>query len=255
MCARSTPLTDAEFSSALPLGDMSCRVALNLAYVWGQRISDVIQLGTDDFTWEWFGAKRFTTTVRRGKVIRHIGPYSLSISDGQLARQVATFVGHRRQQGHQFLFTDTNTQPQRDHMGRQIRDLLKLVNPELEQRSIRRGGLTRMARQGVPIAVIRTMFSKHASEPMLMRYLENGRAVYDNAATAAVVTGWAQELDIAFSKGHILARCRVLSTRHLAGMWPLEKTGHASGEELKLPIHVHDPPVRAVDVIERSQIL
>ena len=42
----------------------------------------------------------------------------------------------------------------------------------------------------------------------------------------------------------------------ITSLWPLEKSRHATAAEIEsLPIHVHQDPVSAVDIIERSRSL
>jgi hypothetical protein len=53
---------------------------------------------------------------------------------------------------------------------------LKALSPDIELCSIRRGGLCNLAKT-LTLTEIRESFSKHASEAMLMRYLENGRVL------------------------------------------------------------------------------
>jgi hypothetical protein len=187
------PMTTDDLFLFMRIADMPSRVAVVLAFLWGQRISDILQLKKEDFSWELFGQQKsfLTCTLRRGKVIPLIGPYSLFMPDSQLSREVFRFVTAAKDG---FLFTGNNTLNEREEAGRRIRDLLKLVDPNLEQRSIRRGGLEKMARAGVPLTQIRMLFSKHVSDHMLMRYLANGRALFDAAATSAIVTGWAEQL-------------------------------------------------------------
>ena len=48
-----------------------------------------------------------------------------------------------------------------------------------------------MARAGWPMETIRAHFSKHVSEPMLVKYLSNGRASLFAANIATAVTWWA----------------------------------------------------------------
>ena len=57
----------------------------------------------------------------------------------------------------------------------------------MDVRALRRGGLQAMAIAGTPLSVI-IQFSKHATEKMLMRYLQHGIvALHHGQTTASVV--------------------------------------------------------------------
>ena len=74
---------------------------------------------------------------------------------------------------HQFLFSDGNTQREREALTHQAATILEDIDPSLEVRSVRRGGLQRMASSGMLYPDI-LRFSKHTSEASLNRYLNNG---------------------------------------------------------------------------------
>lgn len=50
---------------------------------------------------------------------------------------------------------------------------LKITNPEWGLKALRRGSLSTMARNGVPLSTLR-LFSGHTSEAALLRYLRYG---------------------------------------------------------------------------------
>ena len=167
-------------------------VAVVVCYVLGQRISDILQLAPTDLRWQQMGTTRvLAITIYRGKVISSIGPYSLFLPEGFIAQALWNLAVARHAQGQRFIWTSANTQIERERAGNLVRNLLHSVNPDLEQRSIRRGGLEHMANAGWDTEIIRALFSKHSSEHMLMRYLANGRVCMAAAKVASAVTWWA----------------------------------------------------------------
>jgi hypothetical protein len=76
--------------------------------------------------------------------------------------------------GRLFLFSATNSDEERQKVLNVIRDMLTSINDRLELRSIRRGGLQRMANLKVSIPQM-LHFSRHSDAQMLMRYLSWGQ--------------------------------------------------------------------------------
>ena len=162
------------------------------SFLFGQRVSDIAQLAVVDLEIQYFPLQRTSTvcvTVRRGKVIPHIGPYSLHCS-GPLAERLWRWRMIRMQEHREFLFSDGNTPDQRQRLGTHVRNELKAWDPELEQRSIRRGGLQLMASSGMPLETIRSNFSKHTTAPMLMTYLQHGAVLWDQATVQITSLQW-----------------------------------------------------------------
>jgi hypothetical protein len=169
------------------LGTTPCPIALAilLAYVHGQRISDVLQLEVDDVV----QGQIFTTLYRRrGKVVKTTDAFTTHLSNASLlaaALQQHQFI--QRTRGHQFLFSTSNSPEERATLASQTRRRLKLIEKDLELRSVRRGGLMQMAVLGVPLEDIREIFSKHSSTKTLLGYLDAGSVVRKNATTSALV--------------------------------------------------------------------
>ena len=155
--------------------------AIILAFVLGQRISDVLQLSSEDLT---INGKNLVFTFRRGKVIPKIGPYSLALEkESMVARQIWEMA--KRRKG--FLFTKLNTADERLELQTVVRRTLMEVDVRLEARSIRRGGLQVMAERGEAMEDILRV-SKHATENMLMRYLDWGACAAAHIGTVAALT-------------------------------------------------------------------
>ena len=135
------------------------RALLALTWLTGQRLPDMCQLRKRDLS----VVNKFNiVTLRHGKVIKSIGPYSLPLPHGP---STAALVAHASSLPDDFsaLFTETEKQQMYRH----------LHNLGLEVRSVRRGSLEHMSIQGTPMETI-LMFSKHQSTASLHRYLRAG---------------------------------------------------------------------------------
>ena len=122
-----------------------------VSYILGQRVSDMAQLAILDLTLE-LQNSTICITVRRGKVIQYIRPYVLHLSTTcPVAQALWKLRNDRLTHGAEFLFSTSNTLKERLKIGDRIRNTLKLTHPDLELRSVRRGGLERMAANGVPL--------------------------------------------------------------------------------------------------------
>ena len=161
-----------------------------LAFKLGQRLSDMIQLGThcvkinnSHKDGENAVTPRLQIDVKIGKVIGKIGPYTLFL---ELEDPIARALLHLKQRaltaGRNYLLTYTNSQEEREHAAKKTRDVITSVNPSLETRSIRRGGLQLMSNNSVPVPAI-LLLSKHTDAKMLNRYLDNGSAAAADATT------------------------------------------------------------------------
>lgn len=143
-------------------------LAILFGFVAGQRISDVLQLHEADVT---IDCAAVVVTVRRGKVVPTIGPYTLALG---IKTPVGNHLLQRKKiRRNKYLFSDGNTDDERGQLALEVRLRLAELDPGLEARSVRRGGLQAMAAQGVPLQQIIKM-SKHSTIPMLMRYLDWG---------------------------------------------------------------------------------
>lgn len=161
-------ITDA-YGTTLP----SLVVIIAVAFLNGQRISDMIQLAAADIT---CNEEFVLLTVRRGKTISVSShPYTLWLRRKTFpAEELLHIAKTASVEDRLFLFSQTNSDRERDTVLLNIRSILLSVNESLELRSIRRGGLQRMAILGFPLETI-LEFSRHASVPMLMRYLNWGQ--------------------------------------------------------------------------------
>ena len=158
-----------------------------LAFSLGQRLGDVLQLAKHDIQ---IDQQFILITVRRGKVVPHIGPYVLTMERNfWLSRELWNL---REQTTSQFLWTENNSTKERELLELQLRRMITAVDPRLEIRSLRRGGLQRMAASGFPMDTV-ILFSKHKTTQMLLRYLNWGAASYHrNVQMANVVSSVSQ---------------------------------------------------------------
>jgi integrase len=169
-----TPMSMAEMRSLLsnhsPLATM-----IALAFLGGQRLGDVIQLSPNDLL---LTNNRLLVTIRRGKVIGRIGPFTISLPRTRAGVQCPVVLRVEKMlathQREPYILTTANTEAERARVAEQATSLLKSINPSLESRSVRRGGLTRLAEAGAPVETI-LLYSRHASLAMLYRYLDAGR--------------------------------------------------------------------------------
>jgi hypothetical protein len=148
-------------------------VAILLAWIYGQRISDVCRLHSDDCRKIRLGGHRFLVlTVRRGKTTKNTGPYTIHIPTrgSPLAKWILDLASGK------FLFTGQkeDTKQTRARMARKVRVAMKMISPRLEARSIRRGGLQQLANMGLSLPEIQLYFSQHKTIRVLREYLDYG---------------------------------------------------------------------------------
>ena len=168
--------------------------AIVFAWQFGQRISDVLQLHSADVEKITLQDKDYlVATFYRGKTIQMTGPFTIHVARGQgsntlydwLLRIRAVAMGG-------FLFTGRALcrpicadakipQTIRTIMATMILRLLRKIDTKLEARSIRRGGLQRLAEMGLPLEKIRQHFSKHKSVQTLGEYLQYFRFCTEQA--------------------------------------------------------------------------
>lgn len=156
-----------------------------LAFTFGQRISDMLQLATADIDKVHLQGQGFLViTVRRSKTIKATGPYTLHVrQDSELGPPLKRLYRRCRRQHLPFLFTQSVPllglggllqipSRERTRLRKATNAVLKEIDPRLESRSIRRGGLQRIASLGVNLEDLRTHFSKHTSTASLGAYLD-----------------------------------------------------------------------------------
>lgn len=169
------------FDTQLPT--LCCLV--RLAWVAGQRISDMLQLGVNDVD---VSPTSVTVTVRRGKVIGPIQPYCFHLCpSSQTATSLVAAMDLAKMEGRLFIATASNSSTDRQACSDLISTMLLSVNEALELRSIRRGGLQAMAGAGFELEEMR-LLSQHRSTEMLLRYLNYGSVCTALATTTQRLT-------------------------------------------------------------------
>lgn len=157
----------AQFSESHP----SLTAIVVFAFLTGQRISDMVQLGVADLKVD---KHNLAITVRRGKTFTTAKPYTLWLPlDAYPCQQLIETARRSEKIGRLFLFSETNSDDERHRILHAIHLMMISVNEALELRSIRRGGLHLMAQNGHSLQSILN-FSRHADLDMLMRYLNWG---------------------------------------------------------------------------------
>ncbi|MGH2639832.1 MAG: hypothetical protein ACRDF4_11240, partial [Rhabdochlamydiaceae bacterium] len=164
-------------------------LAIMIGFQLGQRIGDVLQLKTADVRQP--NAESIAITFRAGKVVPSIGPFTIFLSAN--TRTANLLMQHTVTRKAPYIFVETNCIQERNAMDRKIKTALRAVCATLELRSIRRGGLMQMALLGHEVKTI-LQFSKHKTEAMLTRYLENGAALTSYAKTQSLVTNNIEDL-------------------------------------------------------------
>lgn len=156
-----------------------------MTFILGQRIGDMIQLATEDFSVE---DKHLTITVRRSKVISSTKgqPYALFLMRRRYpAETLVQCVNHARTTGRRFLLTFMNSEKEQEQIKMVIREAMHdiQINEEPDMRSFRRGGLQLMAKNGVQVQTI-LHHSRHSDEKMLDRYLDWGAVSTEKLETS-----------------------------------------------------------------------
>ena len=148
-----------------------CCAVVMATFILGQRISDMIQLDAMCLT---VLGNVLKILIRRGKNQDRSVPFTLWLPANEYP---ATVLIEAKMQalasGRDFLLTSSNNEKEKKLILDRIREMLLSVNEDLELRSIRRGGLQRMAMKGHKLSTI-LEFSQHADEKTLMRYLDWG---------------------------------------------------------------------------------
>jgi hypothetical protein len=156
------------FQAALP----SFTAIATASFILGQRISDLIQLAVADLH---VTEEVLMITVRRGKTMMTTQPYTLWLRRNRYPTEaLISIMKSAKTQGRLFLFSEFNLDEERQKVLQRIREMLTSVNDQLELRSLRRGGLQRMASLEVKLETV-LHFSRHSDVSMLLRYLNWGK--------------------------------------------------------------------------------
>ena len=144
------------------------RTAILVGWLLCQRISDVLQLHEKDVS---LAHQHLSITFHRGKVVPVIGPFTVFLRLETYAAESLHRLARCRE--NMFLFSETNSVSERNRLTVQIRAILATVGIT-DVRSIRRGGVQHLGMLGASSQEIISL-TKHSSEGMLMRYMQNGK--------------------------------------------------------------------------------
>jgi hypothetical protein len=151
-------------------------VALELAYVIGQRQGDVLNLRTASLS---IVQKYVAIQFRVGKCTRRVQPFCLHVpTESRVGRRLLELQTARVTSREDFLFRSHQDKLQ---VLTTIKAALKNVNVNLTILSVRRGGLQAMALAQLPMWVL-LHHSRHTTEKNLMRYLNWGEVFTAGAA-------------------------------------------------------------------------
>lgn len=159
------------------------RAALEVAWLAAARGGDVRQLRADDLKFlqptKANPEPVMTVTFRFGKTARR-NQYTVGVP--MPSTETVAFI-KQRQEERTWAFPGVT--------GEHIKNALRRVNKKLEQRSLRRGRLQHLARQGMSDAELLEL-SRHATLAMLRRYLDMGTVSSTTRKTAALAAATAR---------------------------------------------------------------
>jgi len=154
--------------------DESGAVAILVTFTLGQRISDILQLQREDVE---VREDMILITLRRGKMIPVIGAFTIGMPRNCTAAVKLEKILEERKT---WLFLEKEMQMEKSDLQKMVakkrNEIAKTINRDV--RCLRRGGLQRMARAGVPTETL-LYFSRHGNEAMLRRYLNEGKDLTD----------------------------------------------------------------------------
>lgn len=173
------PCTEAQVARAVTLAaDPAVKEQLVVAWLTAGRVGCVLQLQREDVTLDAEG--RMSVQFRRGKGVTMGAPYTVHTACPPQWQEAVKALLKRVQKG--FLWP-CDSREARVALGKGVAAALKRVDPQLEQRSLRRGALQAMAEKGVDESVLMS-FSGHRRVDTLHRYLDWGRKAGGRARKA-----------------------------------------------------------------------
>jgi hypothetical protein len=150
-------------------------VALMLGWLTAARLGCVLQLQVEDVR---ISQQRFSVTFKRGKGVRLRGPYT--VYSALLPQEWMEIWEEYRPTRTVKMFSESVT-------GAKLKEALRAVDSELEQRSIRRGALQTMAENGTSEEDL-MRFSGHTQVATLRRYL-NWNQINRKVESSMAATG------------------------------------------------------------------
>jgi hypothetical protein len=178
---RVTEVSREQIRDLLPYCSTASKVLLIISWLHAARVGNAFKLRKENFHFEpqSDGLTGWTVTWNAAKTTKKVGPYTTHSSIPREWYEIVRTWFQRRGSA-DLVFPHSR---QRE-MLKEIRTLLKERNPLHDLRSIRRGSLCAMAKEGTPIETL-LVFSGHKSVDMLLRYIQRGRASGDRATKGA----------------------------------------------------------------------
>lgn len=176
-----TEVTKQQIQEILPNCTTASKVLLITSWLHAARVGNVFGLRKDNlhFTPQASGLVDWAITWNSAKTTKKVGPYTThSCIPNDWYELVQRWLS--RNKGTQPLFPMDR---QKQMLG-EIRTQLRQHNRKHDLRSIRRGALCAMAKEGTPIETL-LVFSGHRSVDMLLRYIQRGRMSGDRTEKGA----------------------------------------------------------------------
>jgi integrase len=164
------PCTKELMQMAIAKATGSAKEQLIMTWLTAGRVGDVLQLKQENITLK---QNAMAVQFRRGKGVELGSPYTVHTACPPEWKPTVDALLRRRSPG-QFLW-HAESPKARTLMGKVVATALKQADPELEQRSIRRGALQHMASDGETSEETLMMFSGHRRVETLRRYLDWGK--------------------------------------------------------------------------------
>jgi integrase len=156
---------------------------IRLTFILGQRIGDLclLQVRCLSTMGEWT-----VITFLEGKVIPQTGPFSIHIRSGSATAKLLWSLVKEMNDPLTRIFID------KGETYKEVRDGIH-AHIGRDVRCLRRGGLQAMALLGHSAEDIR-LFSRHATVPMLMKYLQNGKVLVSQAIRTGGIVSHLEEM-------------------------------------------------------------
>lgn len=145
--------------------------ALRLSWLTAGRGGDILLLRPENVTVQ---GSTLSVNFVRGKTAKVRGPYTVHTT--LPAPEFLVFLDEAKSAQRRWLFPQVK--------GAQLKEALRVVDPELEQRSLRRGAIQALAATGLTDEEL-LHYSGHSSVQMLRRYLNYGLKSGEAAGRAA----------------------------------------------------------------------
>jgi Phage integrase family len=176
-----TEVTKEQVHQIIPDCTTPSKVLLIISWLHAARVGNVFKLRKENFHFEpqSSGLVAWAITWNAAKTTKKVGPYTTHSSIPKEWYELLQRWLVRRQ-NHDLLFKPD----QEKSLTQELRLQLRLRNPKHDLRSLRRGSLCAMAKEGTPIETL-LVFSGHRTVDMLLRYIQRGKMSGDRMEKGA----------------------------------------------------------------------